>query len=181
MPRVELLLLHNPILPVGRRAPEDAACRGARHVLRTDRPASDSWRGSRCRSDRRLRHLLEHVRRPARQPTRSTPPSSSSPAGLPAIQLPMNPVELGRASRFTPSTAGASSTWRASTSSPSREPAAERVQAGPAHRFATVGAPFPPVLRRCRRAARLRARRKSSRRTFAPRLSVEDGVAPRRS
>jgi hypothetical protein len=100
--------------------------------------------------------------------------------GFAAIQLPMNPVELGAREPIH-------TTDGRSVLDVAREHALAVLvnrplngfRQGRLHRFASVGAPFDPVPSSSPSALpRLRSLEEEFAQAFAPRLSVEDGVAP---
>ncbi len=100
--------------------------------------------------------------------------------GFAAIQLPMNPVELGaREPIHTVDGRGVLDVAREHELAVLVNRPLNGFRQGQLHRFATVGAPFPPVPSPSPDAlARLRAAEEEFAQAFAPRLSVEDGVAP---
>lgn len=100
--------------------------------------------------------------------------------GFAAIQLPMNPVELGaREPIHTTDGRSVLDVAREHELAVLVNRPLNGFRQGRLHRFADVGAPFPPVTSPSDGAlARLRAAEEEFAQAFAPRLSVEDGVAP---
>lgn len=100
--------------------------------------------------------------------------------GFAAIQLPMNPVELGaREPIHTVDGRSVLDVAREHELAVLVNRPLNGFKQGRLHRFATVGAPFPPVPSPAADAlARLRTAEEEFAQAFAPRLSVEDGVAP---
>ena len=100
--------------------------------------------------------------------------------GFAAIQLPMNPVELGaREPIHTTDGRSVLDVAREHELAVLVNRPLNGFKQGQLHRFATIGAPFPPVPSAAAHAlARLRAAEEEFKQAFAPRLSVENGVAP---
>lgn len=100
--------------------------------------------------------------------------------GFAAIQLPMNPVELGaREPIHTTDGRSVLDVAREHELAVLVNRPLNGFKQGQLHRFATVGAPFAPVPSPAADAlARLRTAEEEFAQAFAPRLSVEDGVAP---
>ena len=100
--------------------------------------------------------------------------------GFAAIQLPMNPVELGaREPIHTSDGRSVLDVAREHGLAVLVNRPLNGFRQGRLHRFASVGAPFPPIASPAPDAlARLRAAEEEFALVYAPRLSVEDGVAP---
>lgn len=100
--------------------------------------------------------------------------------GFAAIQLPMNPVELGaREPIHTSDGRSVLDVAREHGLAVLVNRPLNGFKQGRLHRFAAVGAPFPPVSSPEPDAlARLRSAEEEFALVYAPRLSVEDGVAP---
>ena len=100
--------------------------------------------------------------------------------GFAAIQLPMNPVELGaREPIHTVDGRSVLDVAREHELAVLVNRPLNGFKQGQLHRFATVGAPFAPVPSPSADAlARLRTAEEEFAQAFAPRLSVENGVAP---
>lgn len=100
--------------------------------------------------------------------------------GFAAIQLPMNPVELGaREPIHTVDGRSVLDVAREHELAVLVNRPLNGFRQSRLHRFATVGAPFAPVPSPSTDAlARLRTAEEEFAQAFAPRLSVEDGVAP---
>lgn len=100
--------------------------------------------------------------------------------GFAAIQLPMNPVELGaREPIHTTDGRSVLDVARERELAVLVNRPLNGFRQGRLHRFAEVGAPFPPVASPAADAlSRLRAAEEEFAQAFAPRLSVENGVAP---
>jgi aryl-alcohol dehydrogenase-like predicted oxidoreductase len=100
--------------------------------------------------------------------------------GFAAIQLPMNPVELGaREPIHTVDGRSVLDVARGAELAVLVNRPLNGFRQGQLQRFATAGAPFPPIPSPSADAiARLRAAEEEFATLFAPRLSVENGVAP---
>lgn len=100
--------------------------------------------------------------------------------GFAAIQLPMNPVELGaREPIHTTDGRSVLDVAREHGLAVLVNRPLNGFRQGRLHRFASVGAPFPPVASPAPDAlARLRSAEEEFALVYAPRLSVENGVAP---
>ncbi len=100
--------------------------------------------------------------------------------GFAAIQLPMNPVELGaREPVHTTDGRSVLDVARAHGLAVLVNRPLNGFRQGRLHRFASVGAPFPLVATPAPDAlARLRSAEEEFALVYAPRLSVENGVAP---
>ena len=100
--------------------------------------------------------------------------------GFAAIQLPMNPVELGaREPIHTTDGRSVLDVAREHGLAVLVNRPLNGFRQGRLHRFASVGAPFPPVPSFAPDAlARLRSSEEEFALVYAPRLSVENGVAP---
>lgn len=100
--------------------------------------------------------------------------------GFAAVQLPMNPVELGaREPIHTTDGRSVLDVAREHGLAVLVNRPLNGFRQGRLHRFASVGAPFPPIASPAPDAlARLRAAEEEFALVYAPRLSVEDGVAP---
>ncbi len=100
--------------------------------------------------------------------------------GFAAIQLPMNPVELGaREPIHTTDGRSVLDVAREHGLAVLVNRPLNGFRQGRLHRFASVGAPFPPVPSPAPDAlARLRSAEEEFALVYAPRLSVENGVAP---
>jgi len=100
--------------------------------------------------------------------------------GFAAVQLPMNPVELGaREPVHTTDGRSVLDVAREHELAVLVNRPLNGFRQGRLHRFANVGAPFPKVASPAPDAlARLRSAEEEFAQAFAPRLSVENGVAP---
>jgi aryl-alcohol dehydrogenase-like predicted oxidoreductase len=100
--------------------------------------------------------------------------------GFAAIQLPMNPVELGaREPIHTTDGRSVLDVAREHGLAVLVNRPLNGFRQGRLHRFASVGAPFPPVASPAPDAlARLRSAEEEFALVYAPRLSVENGVSP---
>lgn len=100
--------------------------------------------------------------------------------GFAAIQLPMNPVELGaREPIHTTDGRSVLDVAREHGLAVLVNRPLNGFRQGRLHRFASVGAPFPPVASPAPDAlVRLRSAEEEFALVYAPRLSVENGVAP---
>lgn len=184
MPRVDLLLLHNPEyfladaehrnMPLA-EARDVFYDRVARAFAYLEQEVAGGRIGAYGVSSNTL--VVPHAKADAVDLVRLL---ELAGPGFAAIQLPMNPVELGaREPIHTADGRSVLDVARTAGLAVLVNRPLNGFRQGRLHRFASVGAPFPPVPSPAPDAlSRLRAAEEEFAFVFAPRLSVEGGSAP---